>query len=104
MQTADAGHEPEDGAVGAVAERFTARDDAGHQLVIERLNVQVHENALGGLEWAGEGASYRLQGGGAVQRMDESTFRITETGALVRREEGQHGITHHPAHQTPARP
>lgn len=103
MQRADEPHVPGGGALGT-AEQFTARDTAGRVVVIEKLGSAPVENSIGGLEWSGPGPAYRVQGGGDVERIDESTFRIVDTSELVRREEGQHGITHHPQHQTPGRP
>lgn len=89
----------------AAAEAFETRDGAGRSVVIEKLATQAGENALGGLEWTQGGAQYRLhRGGGAVERVNESLFRVVSTGEIVRRIEGQHGVTHHTEHQTPARP
>jgi hypothetical protein len=88
-----------------VAERFTARDGAGQVVVIEKLQARVLENALQGLEWSDGGPHYRLQAGGdEVDHVGDSLYRIVATGELVRREEGQHGLTHHPEHQTAGRP
>lgn len=103
MQHADEPRAAGDTAPGT-AEQFTARDTAGRMVVIEKLGSVPVENGIGGLEWSGPGPAYRLQGGGDVERIDESTFRIVGTSEVVRREEGQHGITHHPQHQTPGRP
>lgn len=90
-------------STGAFAERFDARDGAGRVFVIEKLDASAHENAIGGLEWTGPGVRYQLeQGGGEVERIDESLFRVVGTGELLRREEGKHGITHHPEHQSPS--
>lgn len=86
------------------AERFTARDSSGRVVVVEKLKAQALENSLQGLEWSDGGPRYQLQGGGAVERVDESTYRIAGTGEEVRREEGQHGPTYHTEHQTPGRP
>jgi hypothetical protein len=93
-----------EGGRSSTAEHLTARDARGRVLVIEKLGVAATENAIGGLEWKGLGPAYRLQGGGDVQRIDESTFRIVKTGEVVRREEGQHGITHHTRHQPLVQP
>lgn len=92
------------GGISETAEKFTARDITGRVVVIEKQGSAPTENAIGGLEWSGPDTAYRVQGGSAVERIDESTFRIVATGQIVRREEGQHGITHHSQHQTPARP
>ena len=86
------------------AERFTARDTSGQAFVIEKLASVVRENAMHGLEWADGGPRYRLSTGQPVEWVDESTFRVPETGETLRREEGDHGVTHHPEHQTAARP
>ena len=86
------------------AEQFTARGASGRAVVIEKLAAGVRENDVGGLAWTASGVTYRLQGGGVVERIGESTFRIADTGEIVRREEGDHGITYHPQHQAPGRP
>ena len=86
-----------------IAERFTARDPSGQAVVIEKRKADVRENSLQGMEWSDGGPHYQLQGGGAVERVDESTFRIASTGQEVRREEAQHGPTHHPEHLTKGR-
>jgi hypothetical protein len=46
--------------------------------------------------------AFRLENGEPVERVEESTFRIARTGELLRREEGDHGITHHLQHQSAA--
>lgn len=86
-----------------VAEQFSARDGAGQRVVIEKLQAAVVENDLQGLQWSDGGTHYRLQTGGAVDHVGDSLYRIVATCELVRREEGQHGITHHPRHQTAGR-
>lgn len=102
MQAADATGAA---AQAAVAERFTARDGAGQVVVIEKLQARVLENDLQGLQWSDGGPRYRLQSsGGVVDHVGDSLYRIVATGELVRREEGQHGPTHHPQHLTPGRP
>jgi len=104
MPTADpfsADHSPES---AGTAERFDLRDGAGRLVAVEKLRTAPRENDLGGLEWSGPGVAYQLQGGGAVERVNESLFRVVATGELMRREEGEHGITRHPQHQTPGRP
>ena len=77
------------------AERFTARGTSGRRFVVEKTKDQVLENSLQGLEWSGGGPSYRLQNGDAVERIDESTYRIVRTREEVRREEGQATSTQH---------
>lgn len=101
MRVADLpGNEP---PRGGAAERFDARDGAGRVVVVEKLDTRARENAIGGLEWTGHGVRYQLhQGGGEVERIDESLFRVVSTGELLRRQEGDHGISHHPEHQSPA--
>lgn len=102
MPHADA---PKAAAGTPVAERFTARDGAGQTVVIEKLQARVIENDMQGLQWSDGGPHYRLQaGGGMVDHVGDSLYRIVATGELVRREEGQHGPTHHPQHLTPGRP
>ena len=103
MPTAD-GPGGSDAATPGIAEQFNARDTAGRVVVIEKLVSGAMENDIGGLEWSTNGPVYRLKNGGGVDRIDESSFRIADTGEVVRREEGDHGITDHTEHQTPARP
>lgn len=83
-----------------VAERFEARDEAGRSVVIEELSDSLHENALGGIEWKRGESRYQLPSGAAVERLDESLFRVVDSGQLLRRSEGAHGVTHHPLHQS----
>lgn len=84
-----------------VAERFHARNESNQLVVVQKLRATASENSLGGLEWSGSGVLYRLEGGEAVDRIDESHFRITRSGEIIRRVEGEHGVTHHQEHQTP---
>lgn len=105
MPHADTASIPTETAAGGTpAEQFTARDAQGQQVVVVKAPARLAEDAIGGLHWTGGGADFALLDGSAVERLDESTFRIVPTGETVRREEGQHGVTHHPAHQTPADP
>ncbi|RZJ10878.1 MAG: hypothetical protein EON50_14410 [Acidovorax sp.] len=104
MQPADSAPPPTAGAAADIAERFSARDSAGQQVVIEKLKARALENDLQGLQWSDGGPHYQLQGGGAVDQVGDSTYRIVSTGEVVRREEGQHGLTHHTEHQTAGRP
>ena len=83
------------GASPEAAERFTALGTSGRKFVVEKAKDQVRENSLQGLEWSGGGPSYRLQNGDAVERLDESTYRIVRTGEEVRREEAQVTSTQH---------
>jgi hypothetical protein len=91
-------------AGSAPAEQFTARNPQGQQVVIVKAPAKLAEDAAGGIHWRRGGGEFTLLDGSAVERVDESTFRIASTGETVRREEGQHGVTHHPEHQTPAEP
>lgn len=102
MRTVDSSL-PSGGPYGTV-EQFTARNATGRLVVIEKLGAAATENPIGGLEWSRAGPAYRVKAGGDVERIDESTFRIVDTGEVVRREEGRHGVTHHPQHQTPGQP
>jgi hypothetical protein len=102
MQPADA-PSATGGTSAEAAERFTARGTSGRVVVIEKLRAGARENSLQGLEWSDGGPRYQLQGGGAVERMDESTYRIVSTGEEVRREEGQHGEQHRIQPPTPTR-
>lgn len=86
-----------------VAERFTARDPSGQQLIVEKLATQVTENALGGMEFSRPaGDAFQLENGEAVEWVEESTYRRVRTGEILRREEGDHGTTHHPSQQSRA--
>lgn len=73
-------------------------------MVVEQLCMSVREDAIGGMMWSHPpSTAFRLESGEPVERVEESSFRIVRTGELLRREEGNHGITHHTQHQTPAR-
>lgn len=86
-----------------VADRFQARNEANEVVFVEQLKTTAEENSLGGLEWAGPGVRYRLVDGSEVERIDDSHFRVVHNGEIVRRVEGDHGITtHHLEHQTPS--
>lgn len=87
-----------------VADRFEARNEAAELVAVEKLAASAEENALGGLEWSGAGVRYQLEDGSEVERVGESHFRIVRTGEVLRRIEGDHGISHHQKHQTPAKP
>jgi hypothetical protein len=84
------------------AERFSARDETGKTVVIEELAHNASENALGGLQWAGPQTHYRLVSGERLERLGEAQFRVVDTGQVLTREEGQHGVTHHLQHQSSA--
>lgn len=86
----------------SVADRFQARNEANEVVSVEQLNTTAEEPSLGGLEWAGPGVRYRLVDGSEVERIDDSHFRAVHNGEIVRRVEGDHGITHHLEHQTPS--
>lgn len=79
-----------------------ARNAQGQQVVVTKAQARLAEDALGGLHWGGGAADFALEDGSPVERVDESTFRVVRTGETVRREEGAHGVTHHPDQQTPA--
>lgn len=72
-------------AARGAAERFNARDGAGRVIVIEKMDTGVRPGDAG---HAPAGVSYRLQrGGGRVERITESLFRVVSTEELVRRDE-----------------
>ena len=96
--------QPPESGTPAVAEQFTARNAQGQATLIRKRAASVHEDSLGGLHFGGGAADFELKDGSPVVRVDESTYRIVHTGEVLRREEGQHGISHHPDHQTPADP
>lgn len=86
-----------------VAERFTARNSTGHAVVVEQFGVSLGEDAIGGIVWSHPpSTAFRLENGEPVERVEESTYRVVRTGELLRREEGDHGITHHLQHQSAA--
>lgn len=104
MQPADEKQSAIAGSGVEIAERFTARDSEGRQVVIEKLKAMALEDDLQGLKWSDGGPHYQLQGdGGAVDHIGDSTYRVVSSGEVVRREEGQHGPTHHPEHLTAGR-
>lgn len=87
---------------GPAVETFSARNAQGELRTLHKKAATAHEDSLGGLRWSGGAADFETDDGSPVERIDESTYRIVTTGEVVRREEGKHGVTHHPEHQTPA--
>ncbi|WP_440111056.1 hypothetical protein [Acidovorax sp. BL-A-41-H1] len=82
-----------------LAERFTARNSPGHAVAVEQVTVSVGEDAIGGIVWShAPSTAFRLENGQPVERVEESTYPTVRTGELRRREEGDHGITHHLQH------
>lgn len=72
-----------------MAERFEGRTSHGQVVTIIKKAAQAHENALGGLQWSGGAANFALEDGSSpVERIDEATYRVINTGEVVRREEG----------------